>query len=298
MSGKAFMLTLENQRLEQDDSGRLTVSFNSAGKSVNLLNNAMWRDLDSLLESVERDPSVEQLVFRSDKSSSFLAGACLDEFGALTSLPELEAVLVSGQQGMSRLEQLRIPTVAVITGVCLGGGLEFALACKYRIATASVAGMFGLPETQLGLIPGWGGTQRLPERIGVSAALELLLQGRRIGSDEARSLGMIDAVALPSDIDDCVDRVLSNDATSQPTRPTAHDSLKLLDETVATVVGERPCSPAEEAVIECVRTGLERGREAGFQAERNHFGPLLFSEESRNLRRLLFGRDRAKKPST
>ena len=292
------MLTLENLRLEQDVSGRLTVSFNSAGKSVNLLNNAMWLDLNSLLESVEHDPSVEQLVFRSDKSSSFLAGASLDELGGLTSLSELEAFLVSGQQGLKRLEQLGIPTVAVITGVCLGGGLEFALACKYRIATAGVAGLFGLPETQLGLIPGWGGTQRLPERIGVSPALELLLQGRRIGSDEARSLGMIDAIALPSDFDDCIDRVLRNEVASQPLPLNALDSLKLLVETVARVVGERPCSPAEEAVIECVRIGLERGREAGFQAERNHFGPLLFSRESCNLRRLFFDRERERKPST
>jgi 3-hydroxyacyl-CoA dehydrogenase/enoyl-CoA hydratase/3-hydroxybutyryl-CoA epimerase len=292
------MLTPENMRLSEVDSGRLTVWFNSAGKSVNLLNNSMWRDLNSLLDSVDRNPSVEQLVFRSDKSNSFLAGADLEELGRLTSLPEINTVMVAAHQVLNRLEQLRIPTVAVITGVCLGGGLEFALVCRYRIATSGVAGMFGLPETQFGLIPGWGGMQRLPERIGVGPAVELLLRGRRIGSDEARSLGMIDAVALPSDIDDRINEVLRSDVASLPLSANVQDSLKLLDETAAKVIGNRPPGPAEEAVIACVRTGLERGRDAGFQAEWNHFGPLLLSPESRDLRRQFFGRARSGKPST
>ena len=138
------------------------------------------------------------MVLISGKADNFIAGADIEEFTAIASQTEAERLSFEGQETVSRLETFQKPIVAAINGACLGGGLEVALACHYRIATDHPKTMLGLPEVQLGLIPGAGGCQRLPRLIGARAALDMILTGKTERASKALRLGLVDEVVPPS----------------------------------------------------------------------------------------------------
>ena len=137
--------------------------------------------------SIENDPDIKAVVFTSGKKDSFIAGADITMLEAVTSAEEGERVSREGHKVMNRIEDCPKPVVAAIHGVALGGGLEVALACHARVATDSKKTQLGLPEAQLGLLPGGGGTQRLPRQIGVQAALDLMLTGKNRSTRRRRS---------------------------------------------------------------------------------------------------------------
>ncbi len=148
----------------------------------------------TLLSRAEKDPAVKAVVFISGKKDNFVAGAKIDALQAIKTAADASAASRQGQQGFDRLDAFPKPVVAAIHGACLGGGLEWALACDYRIATDSPKTTLGLPEVQLGLIPGAGGTQRLPALIGAQAALDLILTGKNVKPSKAKKLGLVDEV--------------------------------------------------------------------------------------------------------
>jgi 3-hydroxyacyl-CoA dehydrogenase / enoyl-CoA hydratase / 3-hydroxybutyryl-CoA epimerase len=181
--------------LEVDSDGVAWFVFDDDSRKVNVLTGAVMERLDALLGEVERgvrDGEIRALVVRSGKDGSFIAGANVDEIAALDDPVEASAQAARGQAVFQRLHELTVPTVAAIDGTCLGGGTELALACDVRIASDRPETRIGLPEIRLGIIPGFGGTTRLPRLIGLAAASDLILTGRNVDARKAQRLGLVD----------------------------------------------------------------------------------------------------------
>src|ERR687897_217876 len=178
----------------QIETGIAVVTFNLPGEPVNKLSSAVKTEMESLLSQLREDTAVRAVVLISGKPDNFIAGADIEEFTAITNQTEAERLSFEGQETVSRLETLQKPIVAAIHGACLGGGLEVALACHFRIASDHPKTVLGLPEVQLGLIPGAGGCQRLPRLIGARAALDMILTGKSERASKALRLGLVDEV--------------------------------------------------------------------------------------------------------
>lgn len=181
--------------------GIAVVDIAVRGERMNVLNHALIHDLEALCGILEGRLDLRGVVFRSAKPGCFIAGADIKLLRAAAGRPqahgELLAMAAIGQQLMARIAALPQTTVAAIDGACLGGGLELALACDARVASDGEKTVLGLPEVQLGILPGWGGTQRLPRLIGFTPALELILAGKRLDARKALKLGLVDRVAGP-----------------------------------------------------------------------------------------------------
>src|SRR6266540_6244730 len=178
-------------RLARDDDGVAWLVLDKAGASANTLSEDVLIELDDVLAKLESDPP-KGLVLRSAKRSGFIAGADIGEFRGMTDAAAVEMQLTKAHAVVDWLDRLKVPTVAVIHGYCLGGGLEIALACDYRIAVDDAR--LGFPEVMLGLHPGLGGTVRLPRLINPVEAMSMMLTGRNVRASRARSLGLVDAV--------------------------------------------------------------------------------------------------------
>src|SRR3954449_5144144 len=174
------------------DNGVAVISFNLPGEPVNKLSAAARIELEALLIGLRDDLDTRAVVLISGKPDNFIAGADIEEFTRIISQDEAERLSFEGQETVSRVETFHKPIVAAIHGACLGGGLELALACHYRIATDHPKTQLGLPEVQLGLIPGAGGCQRLPRLIGARAALDMILAGKSERASKALRLGLVD----------------------------------------------------------------------------------------------------------
>src|SRR5439155_9820647 len=180
-----------NWRLAHDEDGIAWLALDKAGASANTLAVDVLNELDKVLASLEKNLP-KGLVLRSAKPSGFIAGADIGEFRGLTDAAVVEERLSEAHAVVDRLDRLGAPTVAVIHGYCLGGGLEIALACDYRIAVEDAR--LGFPEVMLGLHPGLGGTVRLPRLINPLQAMTMMLTGRNVRAGRAKSLGLVDAV--------------------------------------------------------------------------------------------------------
>jgi 3-hydroxyacyl-CoA dehydrogenase/enoyl-CoA hydratase/3-hydroxybutyryl-CoA epimerase len=174
------------------------VTLDLPGEPVNKLSAAVRLEFEALLIRLRDDNDIKGVVLISGKPDTFIAGADIEEFTALTTQAEAERLSFEGQEMVSRIETLPKPVVAAINGACLGGGLELALACHYRVAGDHPKTQLGLPEVQLGVIPGAGGTQRLPRLIGLRASLDMILTGKSERAARALRLGLVDEVVPPS----------------------------------------------------------------------------------------------------
>lgn len=212
---------LRHFRLETDADGTAWITFDMEGASANVWNEATLREFDLCLEAVSRHPDLKSLVIRSAKPGVFIAGA---DLRALRHAPahQLEHLVGLGQRVFNRLAALPLPKIALIHGACLGGGLELALACNTRIASDDAR--LGLPETQLGLVPAWGGSTRLPRLLGLPAALDLIVSGRQLKAAAAHRLGLVDAVVPREHLERAAYRRIA----FGPPRRSAHRPLSLL----------------------------------------------------------------------
>lgn len=179
---------------EVDTDGIAWLTFDQPGSPVNLWSEATLRQFVWHIEQIEHSPSVRGLVFRSAKPNIFIAGADLKSLRHL-SPHRLEQLIWLGQASFDRLARLPMPKVALIHGACAGGGYELALACDWRIATDDTSTKIGLPETQLGLLPGWGGTCRLPRLLGLRSALDIILNGKLYPAKAALKKGLVTHLA-------------------------------------------------------------------------------------------------------
>lgn len=175
----------------------LWLYFDKENSSSNNLDEKVLTELNSIIEEISKDKLLRGLVITSNKINGFIVGADIQAISQLKTQEKILAFIQLGQKVFAKVAALNIPTVALINGICLGGGLELALACDYRIAIDDEKTRFGLPEVLLGIHPGWGGTVRLPRLLGGPAALELILTGKTISSYQALKLGLIDQL-VPS----------------------------------------------------------------------------------------------------
>jgi len=175
-----------------DDSGVASIIFDDLDSKVNTLSMAVMERLSAYFHKVSTDTKVKCLVIRSNKPGVFIAGADIKEIQKLSHPEDTFELVRKGQLIIQQCDDLSVPTIALINGVCLGGGLELALACDYRIALLSDSTQLGCPEVNLGIIPGFGGTQRLPRLLGVVKALPLILTGKSVTAKKALKLGLVD----------------------------------------------------------------------------------------------------------
>lgn len=189
---------MKHHRIEQLDKIIHLIFDNQDGK-VNIFSFEALSELKLSLESLSARTDVEMLLFRSAKPNIFVAGADISEIGDIHSLEDGIKKSEAGQNIMNLVEDLPFPTIAVIDGACVGGGLEFALACTYRIASFNKAVRIGLPETKLGIIPGFGGTVRLANKIGLLKALNLILKGSLLDAQRAYKAGIVQHL-VPGDL--------------------------------------------------------------------------------------------------
>jgi 3-hydroxyacyl-CoA dehydrogenase/enoyl-CoA hydratase/3-hydroxybutyryl-CoA epimerase len=296
-----------NISLEVRGEGVALLTFDVAGSKVNVLSSALLAELRDALDRVDSDASIRACVLRSGKEDNFIAGADLDEIKAVRSAADASALVREGHRLLDRVAASRKPFVAAIHGAALGGGLEVALACHYRIATSHPKTVLGLPEVTLGLLPGGGGTQRLPRLIGVVRALPMMLLGQRLRAAKAERIGLVDDVVEPDALLDEAVRAASRFAAGEihshvpglavrvenaaPMR-----TIILAQARKQVAVRTRGLYPAPRAIIDCVETGLRRGFEAGQQKEIELFGRLAAGPESKSLIWIFDAMNELKKP--
>jgi 3-hydroxyacyl-CoA dehydrogenase/enoyl-CoA hydratase/3-hydroxybutyryl-CoA epimerase len=302
----------ETLRVDQQPDGVADLWIDVPGLSVNVFNKQVLTDLDAALDSVANESAIQALVIRSSKPSGFLAGADLKSFTQIRSPADAVALSALGQTLFDKVANLRVPVVALIGGVCLGGGLEFALACDYRLVIDLPSTQIGLPEIELGLLPGWGGTQRLPRIVGLERAVNVILLARRLNARDALRWGLADAVAtgereVPRELE-----ALLHYAESERKRPKSALPRRTWRQLFleSTCFGRRlllraiqrqlrrsvPLDmPAPAEALEAMRVGINEGFDAGLAYEREAIGRLAVTPACRNLVSLFFGREEARK---
>ena len=186
--------TLSTLVIEKLSGGITAIGINVPGHSQNVMNQVFMQELEQVFAFLQQNPP-RGLLVGSLRDDSFLAGADIGQIDTVRSLPpaRLKELCDNGRNLLGMFASLPWPSVAVIDGVCLGGGLELALACDLRIATEKHKTILGMPEVKLGLLPGWGGTVRLPRLIGTGPAIELIASGDAITGSQAKTLGLVDA---------------------------------------------------------------------------------------------------------
>ena len=199
-------MNLANWTLERDADGIAWATLNVADAAANTLGEAVLTELASLLDALDRQPPTG-LVIRSGKAAGFIAGANIDEFTRIDSAAAARALVERGWNLFARLASVSYPTLALVRGHCMGGGLELALACRYRLVVDEPATRLALPEVMLGIYPAWGGMLRLPRLIGPAAALDLMLTGKGVDAAKARRLGLADD-CVPARVMDNAARIL------------------------------------------------------------------------------------------
>lgn len=299
----------QHLQLDRDSRGVATVTFDVQGSPVNVFNEEVFRNLQRAIEQLERDPP-HAVVFRSAKPSGFMAGADVHRIRQVETEVEARAVLAAGHELFDRVERLPCPTVAVIHGPCLGGGLEFALACRHRVARDDAQTKIGLPEVMLGLIPGWGGTQRLPRLVGLRQALRMILEGSSLSASKAAAAGLVDLAAPPNDFEGAVNRFvderLAGRSVRRPSRGLLGTFLEgtspgraIVFRTTRKRIAKRARDyPALPAALRAIEAGFRLPRPDGFAAERDEFTRVVFTPVARNLIDVFLGRERARKPAT
>ena len=191
--------TLKHWRLERDPDGLAWLYFDKAGESTNTFSSDAMDELRTILGELT-PPSPTQpkgLVILSGKDSGFVAGADVHEFTTIQSPEDAIRLVRRGWDTFNALAAAPFPTLALVRGFCMGGGVELALACTYRIAVDEPGTRFSLPEVMLGIVPGWGGMRRLPRLVGAPAALDLMLTGRSIDARRAKKIGLVDEAVPP-----------------------------------------------------------------------------------------------------
>ena len=276
----------------QTENGVATVWLENKDERVNTLSQKMMLEFGKLLDQVATDDEVKAVVLISRKKDSFIVGADIKEFADFESREAVERLIHEGHALFDRVEKFRKPIVAAVHGPCVGGGLELALACHYRLASDSGKTLFALPEVNLGLLPGLGGTQRLPRTVGLQKGLELMLTGKNTYAKPARKMGLIDATIHQQGLEDAAKRAALGlvDGSVKPKDRKTGLTDRLLENTplnrvvysqAAETVEKRTRGnyPAPPKIIETVRTGMTQGMQAGLQAEAKNFAELVFTPE-------------------
>ncbi len=306
--------------------GVATVVIDVQGQKVNTLTPEVGKEVDVLIERLESDPQVRAVVIASAKENSFIAGADIMAIRDCDTAFAATVMSRDGQKTMARIEALhqkmQKPVIAALNGTTLGGGMELALACSGRIASDGPATVLGLPEVKLGLIPGAGGTQRLPRLVGIAAALDIILTGKNIRAKAAKRLGLVDEVVPLAILLAVAQRRAREAVGAQPPKVAPMERLRKMAQHMTdpaylqqVALEENPVGlrvlfkkaretldrqtqgnyPAPQRALEVIRIGVQEGLEAGYAAESDRFGQLALSPQSKALVSIFFATQELKK---
>lgn len=321
-------MTFTHFRFEVTGSGVAIATLDVAGQRMNTLSPALNDDFAAVCKRIETDAGIKAVVFASGKPDSFIAGADIKAIAGVKDAPEASRLSSELHAMLLRLEDItrkhKKPVVAAIHGPCLGGGLELALACSHRIASDGPKTVLGLPEVKLGLIPGGGGTQRLPRLIGVAQALDLILTGKTVRPNKAVKQGLIDEMVPAAVLLATAIARAESAASGKLKKPRKHGLARLQEVAhemsdpaflQALALEANPVGlavlfkkahetlmksthgnyPAPERAIEAVRIGMTKGIKAGYAAEADRFGRLAMTPQSKALVRIYFASEELKK---
>ncbi len=292
--------------LSRREDGIAVLTMDVPGETMNTLKAEFGPEISEILAEIKHDASVKGLVVISGKADSFVAGADISMLDACTSVAAAKELSQQGHVVFNELENLSIPVVAAINGACLGGGLELALACHLRVCTDDKKTIMGVPEVQLGLLPGGGGTQRLPRKVGITTALDMMLTGKQIRPKQALKMALVDDV-VPESI--LLETAISMAKKGKSAAKVAKKSAlnKVLESTSATrdIIFDQAAKqvlkktqgnyPAPAKIIDCVKQGMNKGMIKGLEVEASHFAELVMSSESEALRSIFFATTEMKK---
>ena len=279
--------------------GVCILTFDRPGSSANIFDRRALTELGEELDAIAADSKINGLVLTSAKRSIFIAGADIKAMSDNASPEDIRNLVELGQDVMNRLAALQIPTVAAIHGAAVGGGYELCLACDYRVASTDKATKIGLPETQLGLLPAWGGSTRLPRLIGLPKALEIILAGKTVAAKPALKRGMVDELVHKEYLTDAAvrilrrgKRVLNGHLLTNNALVAKAISLRLRSQLMKKTRGHYP---AVLAALEVMTGGISKSIADSLALERERILELVQGDVCRNLIRIFLLQERAKK---
>jgi len=295
------MQIYKHWRVEMDSDQIVWLYFDKQNASVNTIDREVMNEFSSILDTIKNKQDYRGIIIASGKKTGFIAGADISQFTQFKDIEESTAVLTQGQQILDKLEALPKPSVAMIDGFCLGGGLELALACHYRVAEDGPKTRLGLPEVRLGIHPGWGGTVRLPRLIGSVQGLNLILTGSTVSAKAAARLGFVDAAVPKRQLVHAAKYYILN----EPARHQATGLQRLANQKIARqMLGHfmrkklnakiNPLHyPAPFHVLDnWEQEGIDSNR--AYEREARSCGKLFFSDTCQNLVRVFFLQEQLK----
>ncbi|OQR76127.1 trifunctional enzyme subunit alpha, partial [Tropilaelaps mercedesae] len=305
-------------------NGVAVVKIDTPGARVNVLSKELMAEVVEKMDSARTNPAVSSVVLISGKKGCFIAGADITMLEECQSVEEAKRLVLDGHKIFQDLEDFPKPVVAAIMGSCLGGGLETALACRYRIAVEDSKTVMALPEVMLGILPGGGGTQRLPRLIQLPTALDMMLTGKNIRAAKAKKMGLIDATVKPlgPGIKPADDRMIEylEEIACEAARNLASEKLKInrvrplterllgqglklnfVRDMIFNKAREQVMKltnglyPAPLRILDVVRAGIEKSKAEGYEIEAQGFAELCMTKEARSLMGLYHGQVQCKK---
>ncbi len=294
---------LIQRQITEDEICVLT--FDRPDSSANLFDRATLVELNDQLTFISRDTGLKGLILTSAKKSIFIAGADIHAMASGVKPDDMRELIQLGQSVFNRLAALSIPTVAAIHGACLGGGFEVCLACDYRLASPERATKIGLPEVQLGILPAWGGSTRLPRLIGLPKALDIILAGKTLAAKPALKAGMVDELVPREYLLDVARKRILSQGLKLRHRKSRLMATATNNALVAALLRKRLHAqilkktrghyPAVLKALDVVTRGISRPMEESLAMEREGVLELAQTEVCRNLMRVFFLQERAKK---
>ncbi len=293
--------TYKHWRLETDADRILWLYFDKQNESVNTIDRNVMEEFSNIMDVLSNDTQHKGVIIASGKKNGFIAGADISQFTQFKDIEEATGVLTQGQAILDKLEKLKIPSVAMIDGFCLGGGLELALACRYRVVEESSKTRLGLPEVKLGIHPGWGGTVRLLRLIGAQQGLNLVLSGHTVSGKAAAKLGFAD-VAVPKRqlIHAARYYIQKNPGAHEPTFLQSATNNKMIRQILGYFIRKELRKKANPSHYPAPYHALDNWElvgtdgQAAYDREAKSCGKLFFSETCQNLVRVFFLQDQLK----
>ena len=286
---------LENFSAQRDDDGIVTVTIDQSKRKMNVIGDGFTESFATMVDSVINDDSAKGLILTSAKDT-FVVGADIDQLGKIETAEQAFILTEALKGSLRQLETSGKPVVAAMTGTALGGGLELALACHYRIAIDTPKTKLGLPEVKLGLLPGGGGTQRLPRLVGIQVALELMTQGKELRVAAAKDIGLIDATAIDHAdmLVQAKDWIQNNLSVQQPWDKkgfkipggdSKHPKVVPIFSIAPAMANQKSHGnyPAITHIMSCVFEGCLVDIDTGLEIESRYFAACVLSTESKNM---------------
>eukprot|EP00904_Undaria_pinnatifida_P013727 jgi/Undpi1/9485/HiC_scaffold_27.g11941.m1 len=308
-SDSAGQATRFFRAVEKLDNGVAIIRIDGPEK-MNTISGEFRQEIEDIwLGQIAEDPSVKAVVFISGKPDNYIAGADIRMISSTKNKSDLKKICMDGHATFDILAKKGIPVIAAINGACLGGGLEWALHCDYRLATTSSKTVLGLPEVKLGLLPGWGGTQLLHPLVGLQAALDMILTGKNIRPHKALKMGLVDQLVDPASLEAvAVDAAAALAAgTLKSKRKPKALMNRLIEDNPAgrsmmwKKVGEKVAKstggnyPNASAIVDCIKFGLTSSKQDALEHEAQRFSEMAATPESECLIGLFEGSTALKK---